>query len=120
MASPAYYEMAPLVIGDTWKGLSNITIRESGATDWYNLVSAKMQFRKEKARGGTALDEISTANSGILIENSGTTLWSLSIPAQSLNVIVGDIYYDLETINSSGQKFTYLEGILPVLQDVTR
>ena len=112
--------MAPLVLGDTWNGIPNITIRESGSGIWLGLSSAKMQFRKEKARGGDALDEISTANSGILIENSGTTLWSLSIPKQNLTLEVGDIYYDLETINASGQKFTYLEGIIPVLQDVTR
>lgn len=120
MAQPAYYEMAPLVIGDTWNGIPNITIRESGSGIWYGLSSVKMQFRKEKSRGGNPLDEISNTNSGIIIENSGSTLWSMSIPRQTLNLVVGDIYYDLETINDSGQKYTYLEGILPVIQDVTR
>lgn len=119
MAAPAYYEMKPIVIGDTWDGIPSITIGSSGANDLLGLSSAKMQFRLQKARGGAALDEISSANSGILIENSGDP-WGIKIPPRNLNLLVGDIFYDLETINASGEIKTYLEGIIPILQDVTR
>lgn len=118
MAQPAYYEMSPLVLGDTWAGINSISINPSGSYFDNNAVSAKMQFRKEKSRGGNPLDEISTENSGILLNNP--TGWSFSFPPNNLNLIVGDIYWDLEVIDSSGYKKTYLEGILPVLQDVTR
>lgn len=117
MAAPAYYEMQSLVLGDTWRGIPNITINPSGVLTT-DLSSARIQFRKEKSRGGDPLDEISTTNSGIIINSA--TGWSISIPPQNLNLLVGNIYWDLETIDNSGHVKTYLEGILPVLQDVSR
>lgn len=118
MAQPAYYEMKPLVLGDTWGGLDNITITPSGFSFDYPVSGGRIQFRKEKKRGGVPLDEVSTVNGCIVIEDANT--WSFSIPEANLNLIAGDIYWDFETTDTNGRIKTYLEGILPVLQNVTR
>lgn len=116
---PANYTMKPFVKGDTWDGVSSIVINfTGGATS--SLDSGRIQFRKEKARGGNALYEINTASSGILIVDTGSVAWEVSIPSQSLPLPAGISYWDLETIDSNGVIKTYLEGTISGAQDVTR
>ena len=81
---PASYSMKPTYRGDHWEGINSIEIGFSGGIP-EALVSGRMQFRKDKKRGGIADYEINTASSGIIIDDSGSngTGWALSIPQQA-------------------------------------
>ena len=117
---PADYTMKPFVRGDTWDGITSIGIYFTG--DFWPVESGRLQFRKEKARGGAPLEELNTASTGIVIEDTGIngSGWIFSIPRQELNLPAGISYYDFETIDSNGVIKTYVEGMISGIQDVTR
>lgn len=116
---PAFYEMPPIVRGDTWKGVSSIQISFTGGA-LTSLESGRLQFRREKSRGGDPELELNTESSGILILETGNPSWEVSLPKQSLELPVGENYWDLELIDSDDCIQTYLEGSIEILQDVTR
>ena len=120
MAEPAFYEIPPIVIGDTWNGISNISIAPSGSYFDFPASFARMQFRKEKRRGGEPLCELNSSGSGILITNDNVTGWQFTIEKANLNLLPGLNYWDLQITDTGGYKYTYLQGFVSGSQDVTR
>ena len=114
--TPKEHSITPHVSGDSWEGIDLISIAINGAPPLFPLASAKIQFRRTSL-GSVALT-LDTANNSIVIEDAA--LWQISVPSRVVAIDPGDYCWDLQTIDTNGQIKTYLKGVWPILEDITR
>ena len=116
--TPGAYTLPAFTHGDTWDGVPTITITIDDAAPSTALSSVRMHFRTTAAQKGSPLLELTSAAGDITITSAAN--WIISIPAQSLDLPVGTLYYDIEFTDTAGTITTYLSGTITVAQDVTR
>jgi len=115
---PVTYNFKTHVRGDGFNGvqftLSNITT----ATP-IDLTAAiiRCQFRKGSKSGGLSLD-LSIGN-GITVDDAVNGTFTLDA-ISSMELAVSIYYYDVEVTFSSGVVKTYVQGVLEIVNDVTR
>jgi len=118
MAVQATVTLEPFVAGDTWPGISSITISNDGSPMPNNLVSARMYFKRndlDKTFGARLTTEV---GGGIQIVDAVN--WELSIPVRFMpKMTPGEYVWDLETTDAGGNVQTFLRGTIKVLARVT-
>lgn len=108
------YNIPDAYKGDTFEDLqftlleNNVAIDLTGAT-------IKCQFRKEKKTG--SLIKTLTDTSGITVTDATGGIFKIDAFTMTWNA--GEYFYDIQITDSSGVIFTYLQGTLNVIQDVT-
>jgi len=108
--------LSSIKYGDTWPGMT-ITVEIDNATPPVALSSVRMQFRKRKNSEG---DADLSLQSPATITITDADDWIVNIPAQVLDLGVGNWYWDVEFTDASGVIRTPIEGTLVIDQDVTR
>ena len=109
------YTMPPALRGDTWSGITSITLQTSGVPISLSAASIKMQLR-EDIDSPVAL-ELSTANGLITITNPLSGVFS--IPPQIIDIPFDTYNYDIQVTFPNGTVKTYLAGTWQITPDVT-
>ena len=101
--------------GDTWDGISSITINVNGTP--INLTNAivKMEFRQD-LDAPVALT-LSTTNNSIIVTNAAGGV--ISIPSKKIEIPFAKYFYDLQVTYSTGVVKTYMSGIWEIVADIT-
>jgi hypothetical protein len=112
------YNFPDHISGDTWKGVSSITILENNSAVDLTDCDVFIQFRPIKNLASPVFLELSTYNNtiSVVIPVSGL----ISIPKQIVNIPVGEYNYDLQINFPTGVSKTYLKGTFNVLPETTR
>jgi hypothetical protein len=101
--------------GDTWDGISSISISRNDLP--FNLAdkTAKMQLREDI--DSPVVLELSIENGKILYNDNNN---SLQIPPQIINILPGTYKYDLQVTSFDGTfNKTYIEGSWTIIADIT-
>jgi len=110
------YTIPPALRGDTWPGITSITIQTSGVPVSLSAASIKMQLR-EDIDSPVAL-ELSTSNGLIVVTNpvGGT----FQIPPQIISIPFGTYNYDIQVTFPTGIVTTYITGTWQITPDITQ
>ena len=111
------YTMPPALRGDTWSGITSITLQTSGVPISLSAASIKMQLR-EDIDSPVAL-ELSTANKLITI-TSPPSSGVFQIPPQIINIPFGTYNYDIQVTFPTGIVTTYITGTWQITPDITQ
>ena len=108
---PARWDWPAVTAGDTYPA-ANITISGADST----LARVRIKF---KASGSaTAALTLDSATSGITITSAAN--WAFTIDAiPAVNLAAGVYSYDMETIAANGTVATELQGVWPILAQIT-
>jgi hypothetical protein len=109
------YTIPPQLRGDTWPGISSITITTSGVPVNLSAANIKMQLR-EDTDSPVAL-EISTDNGLINIVDPVNGKFRL-LPFV-VNIPYGTYNYDIQVTFSNGTVTTYIAGTWVITPDIT-
>ena len=109
------YIMPSALRGDTWPGISSITITISGTPVSLSAASIKMQLR-EDLDSPVAL-ELSTNNNLIVITNPLSGVFQ--IPPQIIDIPFGTYNYDIQVTFPNGVITTYITGTWQITPDIT-
>lgn len=102
--------------GDTWAGISSITILVSSTP--VNLTNSvvKMEFR-QSIDSPVALT-LTTANSSIVLSGAPTN-GTIQIPPIKIEIPFAKYLYDLQVTYPNGVVKTYMSGTWTILPDIT-
>lgn len=114
--SPEVSALVAWVSGDTWNGLSSISIQNRLAPG--DLESVKMGFKVSKTNTVPAL-ELTSANGDITITDAVN--WVFTVNPGRYNLPVGSYVWQIEASDDSSPAYvqTYLEGTCEVLSNYT-
>jgi hypothetical protein len=101
--------------GDTWAGISSITILVNGVPVNLQNASAKIEFRSN-VDAPVALT-LSTTDGSILI--SQPLNGKIQIPPRLIEIPYGKYYYDLQVTFPNGTIKTYMSGTWEIAFDIT-
>jgi hypothetical protein len=112
------YNLPDHISGDTWKGISSITIQQNGSAVDLTDCDVFIQIRSDRNLASPVFLEMSSYNKkiGVVIPKLGI----ISIPPQEIDIPVGEYVYDLQINFPSGEVKTYLNGTLKILPHITR
>ena len=104
--------------GNTYK--ESYTVTSNGLPyDFSQYTSIKMDIRKDKDNKSALLHSISLEN-GIDIEGNDNNTLIITIPANVTKEWAKSIYHrDIKFYNSNGEEYTYFDGIIQVLNNIT-
>ena len=114
--TPGTYPIPQHRSGDTWKGISSLTIKINGEAPSVSLASVKIQFRKNA--GTSVVLELSTEDGTIVILDAIN--WTIQIPKIIVTLYPDTYIYDIQTVDSNGDIFTYVVGTWEIIEDITR
>jgi hypothetical protein len=112
------YNFPDHICGDTWKGVSSITIMENNSSVDLSDCDVFIQFRPNKNLASPVFLELSTYSDTIKIVIPEMGL--ISIPRQIINIPTGEYNYDLQINFPTGKSKTYLKGKINILPEITR
>jgi hypothetical protein len=112
------YNFSDQICGDTWKGISSITIMENSSAVSLLDCDVFLQFRPSKNLASPVFLELSTYSDTIKIVVPEMGL--ISIPKQIINIPTGEYNYDLQISFPTGKTKTYLKGKINILPEITR
>lgn len=115
MARPVHVELSPVVINDTWPGLSNCRFTSDGDAFSSNLTSIRMHFRDSD---NNVVRQLSSPSSGITIDSAANWQFTVS-PITTLTFNADTYFWSIEATASNGTIKTYVTGTLEVLADAT-
>lgn len=115
MARPVHIELSPVVINDTWGGLTDCRFTSNGNAFSSNLANVRMHFRDSE---NVLIREMTSTNGGVTIDNASN--WQFTVnPITSLTFNPGTYYWSIETTDLNGKIKTYVSGTLQVIHDAT-
>lgn len=112
------YDFSDHICGDTWKGISSITIMENNSAVNLTDCDVFIQFRPKKNLASPVFLELSNYNDTITILDAEEGL--ISIPRQIITIPAGEYGYDLQINFPTGVSKTYLKGKINILPETTR
>ena len=116
MGAPASQNLEDVVEGDTWLGLTSVTITVDGSPPGDALASVAMTFKKSKRSGPASLELVS---SGSEITLTDAANWIFAVAEVTPFPLKPGVYvYDVQTTDDQGVIQTYLEGEIEVLKRV--
>ena len=101
--------------GDTWSGITSITITTSGVPISLSAASIKMQLREDL--DSPVVLELSTANEGIVITDPLNGVFQ--IPPQIIDIPFDTYNYDIQVTFPDGRIKTYITGTWQITPDIT-
>lgn len=101
--------------GDTWDGISTITIATNGIPINLTGATAKMEFRQ--TIDSPVMLTLSTENGGIVIIDPVNGV--LNVPPRLVELPYQKYLYDLQITLSTGYVRTFLEGTWEIKPDIT-
>jgi hypothetical protein len=108
--------LTPVIYGDTWDGLSDISFTSDGTAFASELASVRMFFKDSE---GTTGLELSSANSNITITSAAS--WEFDVDAiTNMPLAAGTWFWSIETTDAQNVRKTRIGGTLEVLDDATR
>lgn len=112
------YNFPKHIAGDTWDGISSITILSQGSAINLNNCEVSIQVRSWQNLASPVFFEFSNLNNSILIiqPNNGT----INIPPQIVDIPTGLYKYDLKVKFPIGNIKTYLKGDWEIIPSITR
>ena len=110
------YTMPPALRGDTWSGITSITLQISGVPISLSAASIKMQLREDI--DSPVILELSTANGLIVITNPLSGVFQ--IPPQIINIPFDTYNYDIQVTFPNGTVTTYIAGTWQITPDITQ
>lgn len=112
------YNFPNHISGDTFKGISAITLLENGSPIDLTDCSVYVQFRSIFNLASPVVFQFLSdeGNIGVTIPALGV----ISIPAQIIDVPAGEYDYDLQVMFPDGVVKTYLKGRFKILPSITR
>ena len=110
------YDIPAHKAGDTWKGITSITIFRNGSA--LDLTGAKAQMKVRYQIDAPTVVEFSSDNNSIVFV--APTSGVLSIPPTIVDAPPATYIYDLEINLATGENKTFLEGKWPISSNVTR
>jgi hypothetical protein len=116
---PVVIDLPPIVVGDTWEGLSVGPVLFNDAQPATELVKCRLYFRdvrNKKLAAGFTSDVVEGIG---LINISNAETWCADIPAQPLPLAVGLFLWSFETTDAVGIVRTLYKGVLEVGEDPT-
>jgi hypothetical protein len=111
------YNIEPQISGDTWYGIASITFQRNGSA--MDLTDALLEMQVRASLDSPVVLDLSTKNGSILI-NQPLSSGVVSIPAQIIDIPIGNYIYDLKLTLPTGEVKTYLNGSWSILSHVTR
>ena len=112
------YNFPDQISGDTWDGISSITILENGSAVDLTDCDVFLQFRTSKNLASPVFLEMSNYNNKVGVVSP--LLGLISISEQELNIPEGEYVYDLQINFPNGDVKTYLTGNIKILPQITR
>jgi hypothetical protein len=112
------YNFPKHITGDTWDGISSITILSQGSAINLTNCEVTVQIRSWENLASPVVFEFSTVNNNLLILLP--ELGVINIPAQVVDIPVGLYKYDLKVKFPSGIIKTYLKGDWEIIPSITR
>lgn len=102
------YDISPHISGDTWSGISSLTLTQNNSA--LNLTNAKVVFQVKKAYEVAApvVLELTTQNNSIIISNAASGI--ITIPEQLINIPVGKYQYYIVAYLSTSAVYTPVVG----------
>jgi hypothetical protein len=112
------YNLPDHISGDTWKGISSITIKENNSAVDLTDCDIFIQFRTSKNLASPVFLEMSNYNNkvNVIIPSMGV----ISITEQEIDMPIGEYDYDLQVNFPVGTVKTYLKGKIKILPHTTR
>lgn len=102
--------------GDTWKGISGITIYRNGSA--LNLTNADVKMQVRFQIDAPVVVEFSTQNNTIQVFSPLSGI--IVIPEQVIDIPPAKYQYDLKVTLPSGEVKTFLEGVWEITSHITR
>lgn len=117
MSGPAIqiYNIPDHLRGDTWNGITSISLSKDGIPLNLSGANILMQFRKDIDSPVNL--ELSSDNGGIVITDDINGL--ISIPPILITMQYGTYQYDLQVVLSDGYTKTYMKGIWKIVGDIS-
>jgi hypothetical protein len=115
------YDFQPHVSGDTWDGVTSITILSQGLPMDLTDCSITLQVRSANSVASPVFIEFSTVDDTILIIEPLSGI--ISIPPRTIDLPVGKYNYDLQLtfpVIPNAYVKTYLKGEWEILATTTR
>lgn len=113
MSRPAQVNLAPIVQGDTWDGLTNCSFSSDGTAFGDSLDTVRMQFKD--SAGNAALTLSSETAGQITITDAAA--WTFDVEPRVINLTAGTYSWGIETTDSQGVIKTRVTGIIPIIND---
>jgi len=108
--------LTPVIYGDTWDGLSDISFTSDGTAFSSELSSVRMFFKDSD--GATGLELTSAGGDIIITSASG---WEFYVDAiTNMPLAVGTWFWSIETTDAQNVRKTRIGGTLEILDDATR
>jgi len=109
MARPAIVNLIPIVVDNTWDGIS-VTFTSNGTAFDSALSAVSMGFYTP---AGVLTQTLTTAGGTIVIDDANA--WEISIPEIVLSLTAGIWNWAITTTDATGIIKTRLLGTLPIL-----
>jgi hypothetical protein len=111
------YQISPHVTGDTWRGISLITLQQNGSA--IDLTGAVVDMQVRYQIDSPSVINFSTKDDTIVIREPYTS-GNISIPEQIVSIPVGIYQYDIKVTFPTGRVKTYFRGVWPIISHCTR
>jgi hypothetical protein len=107
------YNLSQYIAGDTWNGISGVTItRDNSALD---LTGAYAEMKVKFQLDAPTVAFFSTSN-GTMVISQPASAGIIVVPPQIVDIPPANYVYTIKVTLSSGQKDTFVTGIWPVVK----
>jgi hypothetical protein len=107
------YSVPQHIAGDTWKGISDITITRNGSA--IDLTGAYAEFNVKYQIDAPTVVQFNTTNGTMMLVQPASS-GQLIIPPQIVDVPPGNYIISLRVTLSSGEVDTFLTGNWPIVR----
>ena len=112
-------ELPTHISGDWWNGMGPITVKVNGTPMNITNTEIRMQIRKGRRPTDTVLEEWSTVNNTIEINDGPNGVFT--ILGRTLTLPSGNLFSDVQITTSDNRQFTIIPEIIwRVMGDITR
>lgn len=110
---PQQYDIPQHIAGDTWNGISNITIFRNGSA--LDLTGAYAEIKVKYQLDAPTVINLNTDN-GLIIILDPPSNGILDVPPQIIDAPPSVYQWTLKVTLSSGEKDTFVTGVWPIVK----